>query len=290
MILQTDDSIDSIIDQNMFENETDARQDCGALPENSEKIRVYIIAASQQECAKIASGLDDGIICTGHACTLKQIEDDFLSQERLASSVAALYADEESVKKTEHLNVDVLVTETHAEDVPLWKHLRKIKFNYPDLDLLVFTTSADPSDINLAIHSGATGYILKGDVNDVSASIRLIKGGGSPVSPVVAREVIKTLRQQVEAEDMNVHHHRPSPSASAPEGVCADSLSVREKEILLLLSKGLPFSNVGELLGISHHTVTAHVKKIYRKLQVHSRSEAVYEAACLGIIPQKTLP
>lgn len=290
MIFQTADSISSIIDHKMFENETNSLPNQGVNSEVHGKIRAYIIAGSQQECAKIASSLDDDIMCAGHACTLKQIEYDFLSQERIASSVAALYSDEESIKKTGHLNIDVLITETHVDDVPLWKHLRKIKFNYPDMDLLVYTTSADPSDINLAIHSGATGYILKGDVNDVSASIRLIKGGGSPVSPVVAREVLKTLRQQVEAEDLNVQPHRRPSNSNSQDVACADSLSVREKEILLLLSKGLPFSSVGELLGISHHTVTAHVKKIYRKLQVHSRSEAVYEAACLGIIPQKSLP
>ena len=62
-------------------------------------------------------------------------------------------------------------------------------------------------------------------------------------------------------------------------------LSERETEILQLLAKGMSFSEIGEILTISPHTVTAHIKKIYRKLQVHSRGEAVYEAAQMGLIP-----
>ena len=62
-------------------------------------------------------------------------------------------------------------------------------------------------------------------------------------------------------------------------------LSQREHDILVLLAKGLSFAEIGNLLNISPHTVTAHVKKLYRKLQVHSRAEAVYEASCLGVLP-----
>ena len=64
-------------------------------------------------------------------------------------------------------------------------------------------------------------------------------------------------------------------------------LSQREAEILALLAKGISFADIGDILSISPHTVTAHIKKIYRKLQVHSRGEAVYEAACMGILPDQ---
>ena len=64
-------------------------------------------------------------------------------------------------------------------------------------------------------------------------------------------------------------------------------LSARETEILQLLAKGIPFAEIGDILSISPHTVTAHIKKIYRKLQVHSRGEAVYEAQCLGLLPER---
>ena len=63
----------------------------------------------------------------------------------------------------------------------------------------------------------------------------------------------------------------------------ANPLSPRETEVLNLLARGMSFAEISSVLNISCHTVTAHIKKIYRKLQVHSRGEAVYEAAQLGI-------
>ncbi len=72
------------------------------------------------------------------------------------------------------------------------------------------------------------------------------------------------------------------PTAAEP---ASDSpLSPRETEILRLVAKGLDFDTVGNLLGISSHTVVTHVKKIYRKLAVHSRGEAVYEAGQMGLL------
>jgi DNA-binding CsgD family transcriptional regulator len=71
-----------------------------------------------------------------------------------------------------------------------------------------------------------------------------------------------------------------------PGGAMPDNnpLSARETEILQLLAKGMSFNEIGEILGISPHTVTAHIKKIYRKLAVHSRGEAVYEATQMGLL------
>jgi len=73
-----------------------------------------------------------------------------------------------------------------------------------------------------------------------------------------------------------------TPAASA--AAAASPLTERETEILRLVAKGFSFDAVGELLGISPHTVVTHVKKIYRKLAVHSRGEAVYEASQMGLL------
>jgi DNA-binding CsgD family transcriptional regulator len=72
----------------------------------------------------------------------------------------------------------------------------------------------------------------------------------------------------------------PAPAAAAE----TSPLSEREVEILRLVAKGLPFDLVGETLNISPHTVVTHVKRIYRKLAVHSRGEAVYEAGQMGLL------
>ena len=116
-----------------------------------------------------------------------------------------------------------------------------------------------------AIEAGATGYILKDSIpEEFVGLIKQLRAGGSPISPVIARRLLQRLRP-------------PSP---AEEG----ALSPREREILQFIAKGFSFEEVGGLLSISAHTVTSHVKNIYRKLAVHSRSEAVYEANKLGML------
>ena len=125
-----------------------------------------------------------------------------------------------------------------------------------------------------AIESGATGYVLKTEIeNSLVSAIRLLAAGGSPVSPEVAKSVLRALRT-------NTTH--TIEKTTAP--IQPNPLSERETEILQLLAKGMSFNEIGDILTISPHTVTAHIKKIYRKLQVHSRGEAVYEAAQMGLI------
>ena len=77
------------------------------------------------------------------------------------------------------------------------------------------------------------------------------------------------------------HAATSAPARSAPS---ASPLTDRETELLRLTAKGLSFDTISDLMGISPHTVVAHVRKIYRKLAVHSRGEAVYEATQLGIL------
>jgi ATP/maltotriose-dependent transcriptional regulator MalT len=76
----------------------------------------------------------------------------------------------------------------------------------------------------------------------------------------------------------------PSTPAATAAPPAASPLSQRETEILQLVAKGFSFDTVGEVLAISPHTVVAHVKKIYRRLAVHSRGEAVYEASQMGLL------
>jgi DNA-binding CsgD family transcriptional regulator len=76
----------------------------------------------------------------------------------------------------------------------------------------------------------------------------------------------------------------PAAASAAAPSVESSPLSERETEILRLVAKGFSFETVGEVLGISPHTVVAHVKKVYRKLAVHSRGEAVYEASQMGLL------
>ena len=97
-----------------------------------------------------------------------------------------------------------------------------------------------------AIEAGATGYILKDSTPaDVISCIRLLRAGGSPVSPVVARSVLRAIRNRMNTT--------PTRQVSPDD----NPLSVRETEILQLLAKGMSFNEIGQILGISPHTVTA---------------------------------
>ncbi len=153
--------------------------------------------------------------------------------------------------------------------------IREIASNHTDVDIMVLANSNDDPHIVNAIETGAKGYVLKKELEkNLVAAIRLLQAGGSPVSPSVAKSVLRALRT-----------FTTQTSTQSPQSVESNPLSERETEILRLLAKGMSFNEIGDILTISPHTVTAHIKKIYRKLQVHSRGEAVYEAVQMGLLP-----
>ena len=152
--------------------------------------------------------------------------------------------------------------------------IRRTAANMPEVDIMVLANANDDPHVVSAIESGATGYVLKTEIeNSLVSAIRLLAAGGSPVSPEVAKSVLRALRP-----------YTPHTIEKTTAPIQPNPLSERETEILQLLAKGMSFNEIGDILTISPHTVTAHIKKIYRKLQVHSRGEAVYEAAQMGLI------
>ena len=146
----------------------------------------------------------------------------------------------------------------------------------PDVDVLVVTVFGDDAHVLDAIEAGATGYLLKDtEPRQVLDWIRTLRSGGSPLNPVIARRLLRRFRACETAD---------RAAAAADGAPVPNPLSGRENEILRLLAKGLSYAEIGELLGISAHTVTQHIKKIYRKLSVHSRGEAVFEATQMGLL------
>ena len=142
-------------------------------------------------------------------------------------------------------------------------------------DVLVVSMFDDDQHVLDAIEAGAAGYLLKDAMPEsIVSSIRELRGGGSPISPGIARRILARFRLALgpARPPQPVRPAEPSP------------LTDRETELLRLTAKGLSFDTISELMGISPHTVVAHVRKIYRKLAVHSRGEAVYEATQLGLL------
>ena len=171
---------------------------------------------------------------------------------------------------------DVVLVDLGLPDLNGIELIRHITLRFANADVLVVTMFADDEHVLASIEAGASGYLLKDlQPRGIVNAIHAIRAGGSPISPTIARRILTRLRS-------------PKPDALTPSVPSATSpsspLSPRETDILRLVSKGLSFDEVGASLQISSHTVVAHVKKIYRKLAVHSRSEAVYEANQLGLL------
>jgi DNA-binding NarL/FixJ family response regulator len=188
------------------------------------------------------------------------------------TGVASTRREAQALVEKEHF--DVLLIDLGLPDGNGIDLIKQVSQSRPEADIMVVTVFGDEQHVVSSIEAGATGYILKDSTPaDVISCIRLLRAGGSPVSPVVARSVLRAIRNRMAAE----------PAARAPQPE-SNPLSARETEILQLLAKGMSFNEIGEILGISPHTVTAHIKKIYRKLAVHSRGEAVYEATQMGLL------
>lgn len=170
---------------------------------------------------------------------------------------------------------DVMLIDLGLPDMNGVEVIRYAAARHPGCDVLVVTMFADDQHVLSSIEAGATGYLLKdAGAERIAACIHELRAGGSPISPSIARRVLARFRVGATA----------APGAAVPAAAEVSPLTERETELLRLTAKGLSFDTIGELMGISPHTVVAHVKKIYRKLAVHSRGEAVYEAGQLGLL------
>ena len=169
---------------------------------------------------------------------------------------------------------DVLLVDLGLPDIGGVEVIAHAAARHPQCDVLVVTMFGDDGHVVAAIEAGATGYLLKdASAERIVSSIHELRAGGSPISPGIARRVLARFRLAVKA-----------PVVSEPMLSERSPLTVRETELLRLTAKGFTFETIGQVMEISPHTVVAHVKKIYRKLAVHSRSEAVYEASQLGLL------
>jgi DNA-binding NarL/FixJ family response regulator len=156
---------------------------------------------------------------------------------------------------------------------------------HPDADVLVLTMFADHHKVLAAIRAGARGYLLKDQITtDCIAAIKEVREGGSPISPIIARLLLSELGPKHQSATTAQNPPSQAVPAHQPEGDNIDLLSAREIEILNLLARGFTYAECADLLRISTHTVGTHVKHIYRKLEVSSRAEAVFEAASMGIL------
>jgi DNA-binding NarL/FixJ family response regulator len=136
--------------------------------------------------------------------------------------------------------------------------VRRLKQLVPDTMVIMLTVYEDTENIFNALAAGASGYLLKRTPRaEVLDAIREVHRGGSPMTTHIARKVVQSFQQ-------------PGASSQPTEG-----LSPREQEVLDCLSKGFLYKEIADKLGIAYETVHTYIRRIYEKLQVRTRTEAV---------------
>lgn len=175
--------------------------------------------------------------------------------------------------------VDVLLVDLGLPDHPGLQVISQCRHMQPACAVMVLSIFGDEANMVQAFEAGASGYLLKdGTEADLATHIRHLRAGGSPMSPVIARKLLR--RWQAHSGPA-----APLPTAAAKPGVTPERLSPREFEVLDLVSRGFTYVEVGVQMGVSASTVQTHIRNIYGKLDVHNKSEAVFEARSLGWLP-----
>ena len=163
----------------------------------------------------------------------------------------------------------VLVVDLGLPDGSGLDLIEEVRVAAPNTAIMVLTVFGDEHKLIRAIERGARGYLLKDEpAIGLVEAIEQLRAGGAPISPAIARYLVARMSQVAPA------------AAPAPESV----LTPREIEVLRLSAKGYNHAEVARLLDLSAHTVASYTRRIYEKLEVNSRSEAVFEASRLGLL------
>ena len=140
--------------------------------------------------------------------------------------------------------------------------VRIIREKFPEVQVMMQTVFEDNEKVFDSICAGASGYLLKNSLSEqIISAIRELKNGGAPMSPGIAKKVIHRFQEQnpyIKGDDFK--------------------LTEREKEVLTCLVKGMSYKMIADACFVSVDTVKFHIKKIYEKLHVNSKSEAVVKA------------
>lgn len=136
--------------------------------------------------------------------------------------------------------------------------VRRLKAIHPHFEFIMLTVYEDTESIFKALAAGASGYLLKrATLEELVEAIQQVHAGGAPMSSHIARKVVQTFRQPAPADNDTA------------------KLSAREAQVLELLAKGYLYKEISDSLGIAYGTVHNHIRRIYEKLHVRSRSQAV---------------
>jgi len=202
------------------------------------------------------------------------VEDDVPAREILAGWIrdaegfrlAGEYGDAETaIAKLPHAKPSVVLFDINLPGMSGIECVRRLKPALPDTQFVMVTVYEDANHIFNALSAGATGYLLKQmRRNELLDALKDVHAGGSPMSSQIARKVVQ-----------NFYRH------DVQSGGQAMDLSGREREVLELLARGFLYKEIAEMLKISGPTVNTYIRRIYEKLHVRSRAQAVAKYAHL---------
>lgn len=168
---------------------------------------------------------------------------------------------------------DLLLTDLRLPDGDGADLIVEYTARHPTTPILVISVFGDEASVVRALSAGAQGYLLKdGSHEDLADSMQQMIDGRSPISPPIATHLIKRLQA-------------PAPAAALwEEEASRTQLSARELEVLQLASRGLTYQETADALDVSINTVGTYTRRIYTKLAVTSRAQALFEARQLGLM------
>lgn len=172
--------------------------------------------------------------------------------------VCACASGEEALRVIPELEPDVILMDIFLPRMSGIECTARLKERLPETQILILTAMDDQELVFMALEAGADGYLLKRTKPmDLRTALLDVLGGGAPMTSQIARRVIQSFRQKAKMRDESAH------------------LSVREEQILALLSQGYSNKLIADKLDLSIDTVCSHLKHVFNKLHVSSRTEAV---------------
>jgi len=170
---------------------------------------------------------------------------------------------EDALRKIPALQPRVIFMDIHLPGMSGVDCVRELAAIEPKPQIVMLTSYDDSDAIFSSLSAGACGYLLKPiRTTQLLAAVRDVYSGGAPMSGQIARRVVATF-------------NKPAPCVAS---AAVESLSQREQEILGLLAEGYLYKEIADKLGISYSTVRTHIERIYEKLHVQSRAQAVAKA------------
>ncbi len=169
---------------------------------------------------------------------------------------------EDALADLPKIKPDVVLMDINLPGMNGVECVRKLKIILPATQVMMLTVYEDTDNIFNALAAGASGYMLKRTpAKELLEAIHEVRRGGSPMTTHIARKVVLSFQK--------------SAAASAKTAGELSELSDREQQVLDLLAQGLIYKEIAEKLGISYETVHTYIRRIYEKLQVRTRTEAV---------------